>query len=101
LKEEKEWDEGVHLLLFAVRESIQESLGFSPFEFVFGRVIRGPLKLLKETWLAEDIHSNIPDYVSDLHDRLSALAQLAQKNLKSSQDRMKQWYDKRARSQTI
>ena len=28
---EKEWDEGIHLLLFAVRES----LGFSPFELVF------------------------------------------------------------------
>ena len=27
---EKEWDEGIHLLLFAVRESVQESLGFSP-----------------------------------------------------------------------
>ncbi|KAI5617705.1 hypothetical protein C0J50_22774 [Silurus asotus] len=33
---EKDWDEGVHLLLFAARESIQESLGFSPFELVFG-----------------------------------------------------------------
>jgi len=39
LKEEKEWDEGVHLLLFAVRESIQESLEFSPFQLVFGRVV--------------------------------------------------------------
>ena len=28
---EKDWDEGIHLLLFAVRESVQESLGFSPF----------------------------------------------------------------------
>ena len=33
---EKGWDEGIHLLLFAVRESVQESLGFSPFELVFG-----------------------------------------------------------------
>ena len=74
LKEEKEWDEGVNLLPFAVRESIQESLGFSPFKLVFGRVVRGPLKLLKETWLAEDIHSNILDHVSDLHDRLSTAA---------------------------
>ena len=28
---EKEWNERVHLLLFVVRESVQESLGFSPF----------------------------------------------------------------------
>ena len=32
---EKDWDEGISLLLFAVRESVQKSLGFSPFEFVF------------------------------------------------------------------
>ena len=30
-EQEKDWDEGVHLLLFAVREAVQESLGFSPF----------------------------------------------------------------------
>ena len=41
-------DESVHLLLFAIRESVQESLGFSPFELVFGHNVRGPLKLLKE-----------------------------------------------------
>ena len=33
---EKDWGEGIHLLLFAARESVQESLGFSPFELVFG-----------------------------------------------------------------
>ena len=43
---EKAWDEGKHLLLFAVRESVQEALGFSPFELVFGHTVRGPLKLL-------------------------------------------------------
>ena len=45
---EKDWDEGIHLLLFAVRESVQESLGFSPFELVFGHSVRGPLKLERE-----------------------------------------------------
>ena len=31
---EKDWDKDIHLLLFAARESVQESLGFSPFELV-------------------------------------------------------------------
>ena len=31
---EKDWDEGVHLLLFAAREAVQETLDFSPFELV-------------------------------------------------------------------
>ena len=51
---EKDWDEGIHLLLFAVRESVQESLGFSPFELVLGHFVRGPLKLLKEKFLSND-----------------------------------------------
>ncbi len=45
---EKEWDEGLPLLLFAVCETQQESIGFSPPKFVFGHIVRGPLKLLKE-----------------------------------------------------
>ena len=40
----RDWDEGIHLLLFAVRESVQESLGFSPFELVLGHSVRDPLK---------------------------------------------------------
>ncbi len=44
----KDWDEGVPLVLFAVRETVQESLGFSPAELVFGHQVRGPLKVLKE-----------------------------------------------------
>ena len=36
---EKNWDEGIHLLLFAARDSVQESLGFSPFELVFGHTV--------------------------------------------------------------
>ena len=56
IENSKDWDEGVHLLLFAVRESVQESLGFSRFELVFGHAVRGPLLLLKEKWLDEDPH---------------------------------------------
>lgn len=37
-----EWDEGVPLVLFALREARQESLGFSPSELVFGHNVRGP-----------------------------------------------------------
>ena len=63
---EKDWDEGIHLLLFAVRESVQESLGFSPFELVFGHTVRGPLKLLKDKFPSqEDTPLNLLQYVSD------------------------------------
>ena len=65
------WDEGIHLLLFAVRESVQESLVFSPFELVFGHVVRGPLLLLKEKWLDEDPEKiSVLKYEATFKDRL-------------------------------
>ena len=94
---EKQWDQGIHLLLFAVREAVQESLGFSPFELVFGRTVRGPLKVLKESWLREESPTNLLDQVSTLRTRLTVACELAQQNMKSAQTRMKKWYDKNAK----
>jgi len=54
------------MLLFAVRESVQESFGFSPFELLYGREVRGPLCLMKEYWLTEDEPNNLLDKVSNL-----------------------------------
>ena len=91
---EKDWDEGIHLLPFAVRESVQESLGFSPFELVFGHSVRGPLKLLKEKFLSNDeTPLNLLQYVSDFRNRLSKACEVARSNLKTSQGKMKARYD--------
>ena len=91
---EKVWDEGIHLLLFAFRESVQESLGFIPFELVFGHSLRGPLKLLKEKFLSNDeTPLNLLQYVSDFRNRLSRACEVARSNLKTSQGKMKARYD--------
>ncbi len=46
LENKKDWDEGVPMLLFTSCEVVQESLGFSPLELVFGHTVRGPLKVI-------------------------------------------------------
>ncbi|XP_051888858.1 uncharacterized protein LOC127579869 isoform X2 [Pristis pectinata] len=97
----KDWDEGIHLLLFAVRESIQESIGFSPFELVFGHRVRGPLELLREQWVNEEVHLSLLDYVQKFKTRLERVCQLARENLKTSQIRMKTYFDRRARPRTF
>ena len=51
----KDWDKYLSAVLFAYREVPQESLGFSPFELVYGRVVRGPISILKELWTKEII----------------------------------------------
>ena len=99
---EKDWDEGIHLLLFAVRESVQESLGFSPFELVFGHTVRGPLKLLKEKFLSqEDTPLNLLQYVSDFRSKLLTACEAAKSNLKKAQGKMKQNFDKNTKERSF
>ena len=76
--------------------SVQESLGFSPFELDFGHTVRGPLQILKEKFISNDDSSlNLLQYVSDFKDRLSKAREAARTNLKSAQRKMKHWYDKK------
>ena len=44
----KDRDQGVPFLLFAIRDSVQESLGLGSFELVFGHKVRGPLTLRRD-----------------------------------------------------
>ena len=94
---EKDWDEGIPLLLFAARESVQESLGFSPFELVFGHQVRGPLSLVSEQWQDKDVKIGLLDYVVKFKERLRKTWEIARTQLGESQKRMKTWYDKKSR----
>ena len=65
-----------------MHESVQESLGFSPFELVFGHAVRGPLLLLKEKWLDEDPEKiRVLKYVASLKDYLFKAGKMAERNL--------------------
>ncbi|XP_071943657.1 uncharacterized protein [Antedon mediterranea] len=99
---EKEWDEGVPLLLFAVRETVQESLGFSPFELVYGHSVRGPLKIVKERLLGKAEESvSILDYVSEFRDRLNRAREMARKNLVKAQGKMKRLFDRKSEKRSF
>jgi len=93
----RDWDLGIPYLLFATRSSIQESLGFTPNELVFGHTVRGPLKLMKDKCLGkiddEDDVTDVLSYVIKMKERLSEACEVAKTNLKDTQDQMKQWYD--------
>lgn len=103
LNKQKDWDQGIPFLLFAARDAVQESLGFSPFELIFGHAVRGPLKLLKEKWLSisGENDENLLDYVCKFKERLTQAWNIARQNLKGSQGRMKVWYDRHAKTRSF
>lgn len=77
----KDWDEGIHLLLFAAREVVQESLDFSPAELVFAHTVRVPLRLLQEKWVRDANPQNLCDYASNFHFKLYHACELAKRNM--------------------
>uniref|UniRef100_A0A8C5PDU0 Gypsy retrotransposon integrase-like protein 1 n=1 Tax=Leptobrachium leishanense TaxID=445787 RepID=A0A8C5PDU0_9ANUR len=99
----KDWESHLPHLLFAYREVPQEATGFSSFELLYGRRVRGPLDLLQEHWegaLAEEGTSAI-DYVLEFRDRLQELTALVRDNLQAAQTKQKRWYDRSARDRTF
>ena len=48
-----DWEDAVPWLLFASREVVQESTGFSPAELVFAHHLQTPLTVIKEQWLSK------------------------------------------------
>ena len=99
-----DWDRYLPALLFAYREVPHESLGFSPFELMYGRAVRGPLTILKELWSKEipeeDVKSTY-QYIIDLQDRLESTCRVARTELEKSSRRYKKHFDVKARERTF
>ncbi|XP_032442308.1 uncharacterized protein LOC116734877 [Xiphophorus hellerii] len=97
-----DWDQWLPYLLFAYREVPQVSTGFSPFELLYGRQVRGPLDLLKDCWEdAKPEGENIAAYVINMRERLQEMASFAQDNMKAAQQHQKTWYDQKARDRVF
>ena len=98
---QKDWDKYLPALLFAIREVLQESLGFSPFELLYGRNVKGPMTILRELWSGEAPDEQVLStyqYIFELRDRFEQTCNLAHENIKKVQIKQKAYYDKRARS---
>ena len=97
--EGKDWDRLLPYLLFAYREVPQASTGFSPFELVYGRHVRGPLDVLKESWETSSRSTeSVVSYVLTIQERLEKLRDLVHENLQDAQATQKAWYDRHARN---
>ena len=96
----KDWDRYLPALLFAYREVPQESLGFAPFELLYGRTVRGPMSILKEMWTKEKTDPEVKltyQYVLELQDRLQDTCEVARQELERNQGKQKQYYNVKSR----
>ena len=85
----KDWDRLLLYVLFAYREAPQESTGFSPFELLYGREIRGPLDVLKEEWETKANNESVISHIMLMQERLESMSNLVQRNMKQAQAQQK------------
>ena len=98
ISEGRDWVKLLPYLLFAYREVPQASTGFSPFELLYGRTVRGPLDVLRETWEAPNIvNDSIISYVMSMREKLDEMSHIVELNLNRAQATQKSWYDRTAR----
>ena len=100
----KAWHRYINPLLFAYREVPHESTGFSPFELMYGRTVRGPMMILKELWTKEGAEDEIKtsyQFVLELRNRLEETLNIAHEALRRSQANQKRQYDRKARTRTF
>lgn len=103
LSQPREWDRYIPALLFAYRELPNETLGFSPFELLFGHSPRGPLDLLANHWTKpqENDVKNVYQYVYDLYNRIRDTCDLAQECVKQKTAVYKHFADRKAKHRSL
>ncbi|KAL8576640.1 hypothetical protein ACOMHN_025115 [Nucella lapillus] len=95
-----DWDRYIPAALFAYREAPQESTGFSPFELLYGRTVRGPVSILKELWTKEQETEEVRttyQYVVDLRNRLEETCRFAKESLQGARAKQKKYFDRRVK----
>lgn len=100
----RSWDRYLAPLLFAYREVPQASLGFSPFELIYGRHVRGPLTVLKELWTNQHIDGDTRStytYLVELRNRLEDTCQIAHEQLARARQKQKLYYNRKSRPRKL
>jgi len=84
----KDWHHYLGPLMFAVRDTPQDSTGFTPFELLYEYRVRTPMTLLKRIWTSEEEDSEVKtayQYVIDLRERIEETCELAKNELSKVQ----------------
>lgn len=99
IESKKDWEKQIKYALFAYRSAPHTNTGFSPFEIIYGRQVRGPLELLKESWDSQGKEQvDVCMWVEQLQERLEMVRDTVRECETKAKVKMKAMYDKKAQS---
>jgi len=98
----KSWYKYLGYIMWALREVPNETTGVAPWMLAFGRLPRGPLAVLKETWCGErdfplDLGKSPVDFLKELHEKLEIAELYAKLHTTGAQHRYATRYNLRSR----
>ena len=72
--------------------------GFSPFTLLFGREVKGPLELLRTTWLDEECDdASVGEWLLGVRAKMAEMSEIVSDREKKAKSDMKRFYDRSAR----
>ena len=104
IEEPNKWDTFIPALLFAYREVPQQSTGFSPFEMIYGRKVKGPMQILREIWTQEEMTHEMKtsaEYVVNLRNRIEETCKIARENLSKAHKTQAKYFDRRTKRRVL
>jgi len=99
-----QWHKYLPAIMFAIREIPSDRTGFSPFQLLFGRTVRGPVTILRELWENPQLDADNRDsfqYVLDLKERLALGANLAAENSQISVNKYTSYFDLKSKKRSF
>lgn len=93
-KYQNDWDEYLPYVCMAYNSQYHESLGYSPYEIVFGREMNTPLE---SDLNITDETERFDEHIESLRCKLAEIKQVTQKFQKKSRVKQKSQYDKRSK----
>ena len=100
----RDWHRYLVATLFALRELPSDRTGFSPFELLYGRQVRGPIAVLHDLWTDREISDDqrgVFQYILDLRKNLEECAEIAKINSEAAQTKFSTYFDLKAKDRHL
>lgn len=100
------WDRYIHFLLFAYNSVPSATTGTAPQTYVYGRLLRSPLDVMREVWLygqpdAPKMGADVIAYLTELREQLQSVNEFAETQAVKQSRRHKLIYDRHSTARCL
>jgi hypothetical protein len=98
----KKWTSYLPYVMWALREAPNETTGVPPYLIVFNRMPRGPLAILRESWLGNrdlpiSLGKTAEDFLAEIKDNLEAARSYVDEHTRNAQRKYVHYHNLRTR----